>query len=212
MNRRLFLAVMLIITPAFCPVVAQEHGPPAGGSDKNLREAASDVKGRSVEMDRVRRDTEKPNKEKPGKEKSDSGAAPNFAEIKEDFERIQIINGDSLQAGALKENPDYQSLSESAAEIEKRAIRLRSNLFGPVSGKKSKDTESVAEDLALKPLLTLLDDSITVFTHSPIFQNTKTVNPEDSTNAQKELDAIIKISARIRNEADRMKKLSSPPK
>ena len=102
--------------------------------------------------------------------------------------------------------PDYQVISESAAEIKKRAIRLKSNLFPPESGKKSKEAKSAPEDQELKSLLTLLDNSIASFTHSPIFQNAKVVNPEDSTNAQKELENIIKLSTRIVLEADRIKK------
>ncbi|HZI87462.1 MAG TPA: hypothetical protein VFD48_11560, partial [Pyrinomonadaceae bacterium] len=60
-------------------------------------------------------------------------------------------------------------------------------------------------------LLTSLDESMNSFTHSPIFQNTKVVTPEDSATAQKNLDAVIKISASIRNEADRRNKPGLPP-
>ena len=208
MNKRLFLAAALVLTPTlFSSVVAQDHGPPAGGSDKNLRDSASDLKGRSNEIERVGRDAKK----------SDSPPAtppaPNFPEIKEDFERIQIINSDVLQAHASNGKPEYQRVSESAAEIKKRAIRLKSNLFAPKPTKQSKESkgnEAGPEDQELKALLSLLDNAISSFTHSPIFQNSKVVNPQDSTNAQKDLDSIIKISARIINEADRMKATSSP--
>lgn len=199
MSRRLLLAAVLIITPALSSVVAQEHGPPAGGSDRNLRDESSPIKGRSNEIERVKRDAEKPEKSN----RPESRPAPNFTEIKEDFERIQIINNDVLQASGA---PDYQVISDSAAEIKKRAIRLKSNLFPPESGKKSKEAKPGPEDQELKSLLTALDASIASFTHSPIFQNTKIVNPEDSTNAQKELENIIKLSARIGLEADRRKK------
>ena len=202
MSKHLFLAAVLIITSTLSSVVAQEHGPPAGGSDRNLREEASPIKGRSNEMERVKRDAEKPER----REGPESRPAPNFSEIKEDFERIQLINNDVLQANASSGKLDYQVISESAAELKKRAVRLKSNLFPPESGKKSKEAKPAPEDQELTSLLALLDNSITTFTHSPIFQNAKVVNPDDSTNAQKELENIIKLSTRIVSEADRIKK------
>jgi hypothetical protein len=210
MIKRLFLAAVLVTTPALLTsVVAQDHGPPAGGSDKNLRDSSSDLKGRSNEIERVSRDAKKTDNRGRVAEKPESRPAPNFAEVKEDFERIQTINSDVLQASTSK--PDYGRISESAADIGKRAIRLKSNLFPPKSTKKSKEDEPRAEDQDLKSLLTLLDNSIGSFTQNPMFTNTRVVNSEDTTNAEKELDSVIKISARIRNEADRLKKATSTP-
>jgi hypothetical protein len=197
MNERLFLAAILVTTTMVSSAIAQEHGPPAGGSDKNLKEAASDVKGRSIEMERIGREKKKPDSSRP---------APSFAEIKEDFERIQIINNDVLQAGPSNATTDYERVSESAGEIGRRAIRLRSNLFAPDPGKHSKEIKSDTEDRELKQLLKLLDDSIASFTNSPIFKNTKVVTPKDSLTAQEELEKVIKLSGRIKNEADRLKK------
>lgn len=200
MNRHLFLAtVVAIIATVSSTVVAQEHGPPAGGSDKNLRDSGSDLKGRSNEMERVKRDAEK----------AETSTPPGFSQIKEDFERIQIINTDVLQVNTSSGTPPYERISEAAAEIEKRAIRLKSNLFPPKSGKQSKENEPGIKDQELKALLVGLDTAISDFTHSPIFQNTKVVNPEDATKAQKELEEVIKLSTRIKLEADRMKKAKS---
>lgn len=209
MIKRLFLAAVLVTMPTLLSsAVAQDHGPPAGGSDKNLRDSSSDLKGRSNEIERIGRDAKKPDS-RARDAKPETPPAPNFAEIKEDFERIQIINSDLFQASASK--PDYGRISESAAEINKRAMLLNSNLFPPKSAKQPKENEPVTEDQELKALLTLLDNSIGSFTQNQMFQNTRVVNPEDTTNAQKELEAVIKLSARIRNQADRLKKANSPP-
>lgn len=197
MKTLLFLAAILVtMSSLVSSAIAQEHGPPAGGPDKNLREAASDVKGRSVEMERIGRKKKEPDNSPP---------APTFAEIKEDFERIQIINSDVLQASPANGTIDYERISKSAAEITRRAIRLSSNLFASDPGKKSKETKSDPEGQELKSLLKLLDDSIASFTSSPMFQNTKVVTPEDSLTAQKDLEKVIKISSRIKSEADRIK-------
>ena len=216
MNKRLFLAVTLISLSVLCSsAVAQEHGPPAGGSDKNLREAASDLKGRSVEMERVSREAKKPDKEK-----STTPQPANFAEIKEDFERMQIVNDDVLQPAGESATIDYQRVLESAQEIEKRAARLRNNLFGVRREKQSKDKKPPAESQDSKPsaetqdlksLIIGLDNSINSFAHSPMFRNTQVVTPDDSLAAQKELDKIIKISGDLRIEADRVKKTQPQP-
>lgn len=207
MNRRLlFAAILVIVSIPYSAAVAQDPGPPAGGADRNLRDSASDLKGRSNEMERVSRDAKKPDSRR-----SENPSAPNFEQIKEDFERIQIINGDVLQAPVPSGGHNYERISESASELNTRAIRLRSNLFPPKPGKESKDKQPQAEEQDLKSLLSSLDDSINSFAHSPMFQNTKVVTPEDSATAQKNLDAVIKISARIRNEADRRKKPGVPP-
>ncbi|HZE70208.1 MAG TPA: hypothetical protein VE135_11870 [Pyrinomonadaceae bacterium] len=199
MNKHMFLVTVAIIATLSFPVVAQDHGPPAGGSDKNLKDNVSDLKGRSNEIERVKRDAEKP----------EASPAPNFSQIKEDFERIQIINSDVLQVNASSGSPAYESISEAAAEIKKRAIRLKSNLF-PKSEKQSKENGPGIENQDLKALLGVLDKAVADFTHSPMFQNTKVVTPQDSTNAQKDLEKVIKFSAEIKLEAGRMKKASSP--
>ena len=164
-------------------------------------------------MERVGRDAKKPENRNANTGKTASPPVPNFAEVKEDFEQIQIINGEVLQASTSK--ADYQRISESAAEIKKRAIRLKSNLFPPKSTKLAKekepDAETHAEDQELKSLLTLLDNSISSFTLNPMFQNSKVVNPQDHENAQKELETVIKLSTRINNEAERLKKANSAP-
>jgi hypothetical protein len=103
--------------------------------------------------------------------------------------------------------------------VKKRATRLSSNLFPPDAGKKPKDggkKDGATKDAAgaepdrkdLKSLLSALDESIARFVNSPIFQNTKVVNPEESAKARKELEEIIKLSTRVEEEAARMKKPS----
>ena len=207
MSKRLFLAATLLALSVFCSsAAAQEHGPPAGGSDKNLKEAVSDVKGRSIEMERVSRESKKT-------DKRDTPQPANFAEIKEDFERIQISNNEVLQPAIESAKIDYQRVLESAQEIEQRAARLRINLFGarPEKQSKEKDKKPPTESQGLKSLVIALDNSINSFAHSPVFQNTHVVTPDDSSAAQKELDKVIKLSGDLKVEAERGKKASSSP-
>jgi uncharacterized protein YdhG (YjbR/CyaY superfamily) len=199
MSGRLLTAAIVIIAASFSsPVSAQQPGPPPGGGDKNLgSDVMPGVKGRSNEMERVKRDIEKPEKKKSAEE--------TFPQIKEDFEQIQSVNSNVLQATASGAALDYARISDAAAEIKKRATRLKSNLFGTENEKQSKEKEEkVQQDL--KTLLPALDDAINSFVHSPMFQNTKVVNPEDSAKARHDLEIVIKLSTRVGKEAERLKK------
>ncbi len=101
-----------------------------GPKDKSIEE-----KLRSDEIERVKRDAEKP----------DARPDPKFPRVKEDFERIQIINNEVLQEHASGGALDYARLSEAAAEVKKRAARLKTNLFSSDSTKQSSGGESGPE-------------------------------------------------------------------
>jgi hypothetical protein len=202
MIRRFLLAVVAVVAvTSLSPALAQGPGPPPGGPDKNMKGETDGIRDRSGEIERIKRDAEKPDK-KPDK-KAEKSPEDKFPQIKEDFERIQIVNSEVLQAVGT---PNYGRLSEAAEEMRKRATRLKSNLFAPESEKKPKGEvveEKVQPDL--KSLLSTLDDALARFVSSPIFQNTKVVNPQDSAKARHDLDEIIKLSTRVLKEADKMK-------
>lgn len=199
MIRRLLLAVVVFVAvTSLSPALAQRT-PPPGASDKNLRGEIDGARGRSNEMERVKRDAEKPGR------KAEKSSEDKFPQIKEDFERIQIVNGEVLQAGAT----DYVRLSEAAEEVRKRATRLKSNLFPPESVEKQKAEGSEEKDQpGLKSLLSALDAALARFVGSPIFQNTKVVNPQESVKARRDLDEVIKLSTQIVKESGKMKKPS----
>ncbi len=203
MLRRLLLAAVAVVAvTSLSPALAQP-GPPPGGPDKDMKGETDSMRGRSSEIERVKREAEKPEKRKAAEKSPED----KFPQIKEDFERIQIVNGEVLQAVGT---PDYVRLSEAAGEVSKRAARLKSNLFPPESEKKPKgQAVEEKEQTDLKSLLSALDEALARFVSSPIFQNTKVVNPEDSAKAKQELDEVIKLSTRVLKEADKMKKPGS---
>ncbi len=196
LRRLLVAAVAVVAVTSSSDALAQ--GPPPGGPDKNMKSETDGARARSTELERVKRDAEKPDR-KAGESPEDK-----FPQIKEDFERIQIVNGEVLQAGG---SPDYGRLSEAASEVRERASRLKSNLFAAESEKKPK-AEGVEEEARtdLKSLLSALDEALARFVNSPMFQNTKVVNPHDSAKAKGDLDEVIKLSTRVLKEADKLKK------
>lgn len=125
-----------------------------------------------------------------------------FTQIKEDFERIQLINSNTLQTISFHSATDYGRISEAAGEIKKRAARLKSNLFPSEPEGRGKVMEKQTDQRQdLKALLTELDKAITRFAHNPMFENIKIVNPQDSLRAERDLERIIDLSARTRKKA-----------
>src|SRR5437773_7786903 len=54
-----------------------------------------------------------------------------FAQVREDFTRIQVINNDMMQTVFVNGNLDRKRIAATTAEINKRAVRLNANLALP---------------------------------------------------------------------------------
>lgn len=171
---------------------------------QNARDQFSNIKNRSIELERVKRDAVK----RP--ERSDS--AQKFPEIKEDFEQIQTINSDVLQPAIVKGLINYAAVLKAVSEINHRAVRLKSNLFAFESKEKNQDKnkKQIADNTQnIKVFFDALDESINSFAHNSIFQNINLVNPQDSLKAQADLETVIKISSAIKERAEKLAKGSS---
>ena len=186
--RQTFLLTMIIVLASVVGALAQT----ADSAAQSAKDKFSDIKNRSNELERMRREADTPVKPE--------GHKIRFPEIKEDFEAIQL-NNNELQPNAALPNPDCQAISKSAGEIVKHALRLQTNLFAANDKKKSKKkTVQTNENVApfdLKTRANELEIAIAAFVKSPMFRNIQVVNSEDSQRAQKELENIIKLSAAI---------------
>lgn len=192
MTNHLF-AVIIVIFSSVLSLSSTSQVPGQGIRTGSPKDRSIEDKYRADEIERVRREAVKPQQRY---------QTTRFPQIKEDFERIQLINSDVLQAISLKAEPDYRRLSEAAAEVKKRATRLRSNLFPSEFRVESKQSEQRLKGPEnLKSLLSELDKAITTFVHNPMFENTRVVNEEDSKKAQEDLEKIIDLSARTRKRA-----------
>jgi hypothetical protein len=195
MIRQVFLMTILVLASAMWSSANAQLHPGAGSGDR--KDKSVEDKFRSDEMERVRR----------AGHTRGTPMVTRFPEIKEDFERIQLINSDVLQAFPTDAAIDHERLSEAAAEIKKRATRLKLNLFPSESKARAEQgVQEAKEQQDLKSLLSELDATITRFVHNPMFENTRVVNPQDSDRAKKELDKTISLSARIRKTAKTKKR------
>ena len=114
-----------------------------------------------------------------------------MAQIKEDFLRIQIINDD------LKLQSDLKAVARSAAEINRRARRLKDNLSLPEVSSTSALRADNGPD-QLRSLLSSLSNSINGFVENPFFESAKVIDARLSEQAGQDLRQIIELSQRIR--------------
>jgi hypothetical protein len=200
-NKLLSAFFSLIFLAAAAAFPAQAQNTPEAAV-LSAREQFFDIKRRSIELERMKRDSEK--------RPVNRDLTRRFPEIKKDFETIQKLNYDLLEltTAAAKTPLNNATVSKLAAEINTRAARLKSNLFPDDEERQNdKETENKPQSPAavaslesqdLKTLLRALDESINSFVHNAMFQNLKLVNPSDSAKAQKDVEAIIKISSAIK--------------
>ncbi|HEX8181275.1 MAG TPA: hypothetical protein VF525_17165 [Pyrinomonadaceae bacterium] len=205
MNRRLLLPALFVLS-AWPMLVAAQISGRGGISTGSPKDKAIEDKIRSDEIERIKRDAEKP----------DQRTDPQFPLIKQDFERIQIINNEVLQADAppTPAASDYARIAAAASEIKKRAARLKANLFPAGVAADSKEKEAaqqaaqttVAAPEDLRSLLAELDSAIAGFVTNPMFQNLRVVNTQSSAQAGRDLERVIKLSGKLRQAADRKRK------
>ena len=218
--KKLILSIFFVFGVVFS--ASAQGVMPAGASDKSLEDRS--VKNRSIELERAKRDAEKPDK---NKQPAEPTAQLKFAEIKEDFEKIQNLQNGIVEAYTKSKQIDYAKISGSADEMSKSGTRLKGNLFAALTeekkDKKSKDKkkdekkDSVQANVAaetpepalptdVKTLIVELDNTIMAFTGNPMFTSPQTVNAADNAKAEADLERIIKLSAALKLESDKMVK------
>lgn len=132
-----------------------------------------------------------------------------FAQISEDFREIQVVNNKMLSLVIPASQPDYSQIAQMLTDIRKRAIRLKENMEFPEidSSAPAKAGYKPANSLAdLKANLLTLDESITRFVKSPVFQTPDVVDLKEAAKTRAEVDYIIATSQRISKDAERLKK------
>lgn len=135
--------------------------------------------------------------ERMGKKKTKREMELAWAQIKEDFEGIQVDNNKLLAARLAGGEPNFSLVEKAAASINKHATRLDSNLALP-------EHENVGrrdEGLQLGTLLSALDAVIVRFVANPLFKETKVLDAKESSRARGDLRRIIELSDLIKKKA-----------
>jgi len=162
----------------------------------------SSIKMRSIELDRVKREARKTTTEKLG-----PAAVNNFLEIKDDFEKIQKLEGDIVSVYMTGKQIQYAKIASFSAEINTSAARLSANLFSLPANDRKADALGAKENLIplsseVKTLIVELDNAIAAFVNNPIFQNSKKARLKEREQAEENLQQVIRLSEALKSAAE----------
>jgi hypothetical protein len=131
-------------------------------------------------------------------------------QIGDDFRRMQIANNEMMRAtfadGAARAL-DYERISKTTAEINRRAARLRANLQLPSRARDdSRDAgNEITGEKEMRSSLLSLDELIMGFVNNPAFRERGVLDAQHSARASRDLAAIIKLSQKIKQRAEKLK-------
>ena len=129
-------------------------------------------------------------------------------EIRNDFLQIQIVDRKLMAVAAVPDNLDLEFVVRSAAEIRKRAKRLKRNLALPEPATAPLDRSPFAVEAGIDPLrssLGALSHLIDEFVSNPMFEAARLVDMQLSAKARRDMEAIIELSGEIKRSSEKLK-------
>lgn len=133
---------------------------------------------------------------------------PSYQDVAKDFEQLQVRSYQlSLAAGAGARH-DYKQIREHAAEIRRRASRLKQTLALPdvPDAPKQKRSEVAFTPGSLAAAVVSLEAAVQSFAWNPTFQRPDVVVVENSIKARHDLEEILALCERIGKAADALGK------
>ncbi len=127
--------------------------------------------------------------------------------MRDDYKRIQILRNDIARNLVARKPLDYKLVAEQTAEINKRSTRLNIYMQARVPDEE-KPTSAGLKNEEMVGALVKLCKLIYSFTENPALKNAATVDSkdiakskEDKASADRDLLAIIKLSASIQKKS-----------
>jgi hypothetical protein len=142
---------------------------------------------------------------RPAERRRDASLA--YAQIRDDYKQIQIVNNDLARVAATVGALDFKYVTKSVSDIKSRAARLKENLMLPEDKKPAERprAEIGGEVGRLKNALVILDNLVMEFVNNPIFEQSKTVNIEQAVKARRGLEEIVELSEQIKKSIEKLK-------
>jgi hypothetical protein len=136
---------------------------------------------------------------------------PLYRDVAEDFKQLQLRNYNLSQAAGRGAPLDYALIRAEAAEVKKRAARLRLylSLPQPDEDRKRDKGEEEATPEGLTSAAASLDALVNSFVWNPVFQRPDVIDLEQSSKASRELEEIIRLSDQIRRRAEGLGKVAA---
>ena len=200
-TRRLARAVRAALASLFFFVLT----PPAPRAQTSAQ-AARDARRAEMEMrQRTLWDLEKLKKKGAAKTPD---RRPLYAEVAEDFQRLQLVNYSLAGVADPKVALDYARVRKESAEVRKRAARLRAYLSLPEveESQKQGSAAEIRTPEALRSAVRKLDALVNSFVWNPVFHKPDVVDLEQSSKAGRDLAGILTLSEQIRKSADELGK------
>ena len=131
-----------------------------------------------------------------------------IAQVKQDFERIQVARNGIVRVASAGNALDYKFISDVTGEIKKRASRLESNLAlpEPEQDQKSRNKAVELNEVQITAALLTLCNRIESFVKSPLFETPGVIDVQHSAKASGDLKSILELSSSIKKSAERLSK------
>ncbi|MBV9928546.1 MAG: hypothetical protein JOZ96_26255 [Acidobacteria bacterium] len=129
-----------------------------------------------------------------------------FAQIREDFLRLQVVNNDLARATSGGGDLDLKLVAKSAAEIRKLAERLKLNLVLPEAAEDEKRPSPPAlTDVAqLRTALSRLDGIVLRFANSLHAKGVRRLDADSYGRLRLDLEAIVSLSGRLKKGSEKL--------
>jgi hypothetical protein len=127
-------------------------------------------------------------------------------QLNQDFKRVQIIRNDLARAATSGSTLDYRRVSDAAAEVRKRSVRMQTYLALRREGDDAKQQEDEAErdEAQLKEALARLCHRIDSFVANPRFKSPGVFDVDATARAARDLREMIALSQQIKGGAERL--------
>jgi hypothetical protein len=132
-----------------------------------------------------------------------------IAQLSEDFQRLKLINKEKLLPLSWAQSLNFKEISQTAAVINSRAKRIKSNTPISLQYKKGDKLSYDESDDRLAAMMIELSKAIDTFLDSSGFQTVSANNNESSSNAGRDLEIVIRLSASVNKIAKRLAKPSA---
>jgi len=194
--------ILLFAAVSGLSMAQQQNPPPVSSPGATSRAEFEKSKANKKEMDA--RETDIRLAEKGAKEINRNKESLTMKRVSENFVRLQTTTNELMNAVRNDNALEYVRVKDSAAEINKCAQRLKSDLVFPeVKGKKARRDDS--DDTDMKTSVLQLGALVKGFVTNPFL--TKGVQEESlGTKALRDLDQIIELSNSIRKHSERLSK------
>lgn len=190
-------AAVIVTMPVFSPPVAAQRAPyPINRRLEELNRQSAENERDSLNRER-RGDTKKPEHSKQNQALKE--------QIKKDFEGIQAEYNKIVLNLKPDAEPSPDFIAETAGNIKEYAARLKTNLALPQLKTEKEEAAPEANFDTPRQSLRALCKHIYNFVTNPIFETPTGLDIELSTRAQKDLEAIIHISDKIKTNSEKKK-------